>query len=212
MLQYLDQSDSQADPEDDPDVGEQPALHAGSAALNTNTGVSPDHSDGTENRRQDRKLCLPRRRRASRGSEPHRSRCRRSFLWPARCSGRSRGTAAGSCWRSPCSRSSPDDRSSRSTPSTEPEHTRIISTLHHPAAPPAAEHESDLRSERPTHIPLDEVPGLLRGRVAAGIVVQNFSDDLWHLLVQLKPNRWNKRLVTLKYKLTCLRGNSFNLS
>lgn len=45
------------------------------------------------------------------------------------------------------------------------------------------EHESDSRSMFPTHIPLDEVPGLLRGRVVAGVVVQHFGDDLGHLFI-----------------------------
>lgn len=33
------------------------------------------------------------------------------------------------------------------------------------------------------HIPLDEVPGLLRGRVVAGVAVQHLGDDLGHLIV-----------------------------
>lgn len=43
--------------------------------------------------------------------------------------------------------------------------------------------ESDPSSVRTTHIPLDEVPGLLRGRVVAGVVVQHFGDDLGHLSI-----------------------------
>lgn len=37
----------------------------------------------------------------------------------------------------------------------------------------------------PTYIPLDKVPGLLCGGVAAMVVVQNFGDDLGHLVPQL---------------------------
>lgn len=45
------------------------------------------------------------------------------------------------------------------------------------------EPESDSRSVLPTHIPLDEVPGLLCGGVVAGVVVQHVLDDLGHLSV-----------------------------
>lgn len=45
------------------------------------------------------------------------------------------------------------------------------------------EHESDPRTVLPTHIPLDEVPGLLCGRVVSGVVVQHLGDDLRHLFI-----------------------------
>ncbi len=51
---YLDQSHSEADSQDKPDVGEEPALHAGGTALNTNTSrltrQSPDRGRQTGDR------------------------------------------------------------------------------------------------------------------------------------------------------------------
>lgn len=127
MQPYLNQSHSEADSQDHPDVGEEPALHAGSTALMTNSRRLMWQHRGADQKKKKNRKHLPHRIRASRASEPHRSRCQRSFRWRARCSGTSRGTAAGSCWQWPCSRSSPDDRSSHSTPSTDSKDTRTPS-------------------------------------------------------------------------------------
>ena len=82
---------------------------------------------------------LPHRKRASRVSEPRRTHSRRSFRRPARCSGRSRETASGSCWRWPGYCSSPNGPSNHSTPSTERASTQVQFGGHYGAS-------SELRS------------------------------------------------------------------
>lgn len=115
--QQLQESDSEADPENDPDVCEQPALHAVSTARVIDGPVG--------------RLSL------TESAVGEVSRGQRDVL-----------TGAGE------------------------EELRAVHDDHvpapvHPTAPPTA-----------LHVPLDEVPRLLRGRVVPGVVIQNFRDDL----------------------------------
>lgn len=120
--QQLDQSHSEADPQDDPDVGEEPALHAVGTAHVVNGPVG--------------RLSLT-----------------ESAVGEVSCGHGDVLTGAGK------------------------QQLRAVDDHHVTAPVPTAAPATAL------HIPLDEVPGLLRGRVVAGVVVQHLGDDLGHLLI-----------------------------
>lgn len=118
--QQLDQSHAEADAEDDADVGEEPALHAVSAARVVDGPVG--------------RLSL-------------------TEAAVGEVSGGERDVLAGA--------------GKQQLGAVDDDHVTAPVQMAGPATA--------------RHIPLDEVPGLLRGGVVAGVVVQHLGDDLGHL-------------------------------
>lgn len=120
--QQLDQSHGEADSQDEPDVGEEPALHAGSTTRIVYRPVG-----------------------------------RLSLTEPAvgEVPGGERDVLAGA--------------RKQLLGAVDDDHVLVPVQTTSPATA--------------LHIPLDEVPGLLCGRVGAGVAVQHFGDNLGHLII-----------------------------